>query len=330
MKKNLSDYLVALGVIACSAVLLAALTFALSGWRGGLKGRSLTVEFPDITGIKIHSEVRYAGAPAGRVIGMRLLTAEERLAGSEERRRNAVRVILELAPDVPPIPADTRVIITSDTLLSEKFIGLSAGSPEAGKLDDGAVLYGNGAASFDAVLESIGPFLQSLGPLLESVEETLSGIGPLMTKTGEAVDAIKNGMGDALPRISKLADGLRTTSDAAERALQRIENLVAETEQPIQEDLREVKKTLTQLQSTLRSADQLIGNTDRNLGARMQELSIVLQNLKVVSTYAKELTRTLSEKPNRLIFGGKSKPLPSEAEILRSKKPVRGVEALKR
>jgi hypothetical protein len=31
MKKNLSDYLVALSVIVCSVVLLAALTFALSG-----------------------------------------------------------------------------------------------------------------------------------------------------------------------------------------------------------------------------------------------------------------------------------------------------------
>ncbi len=33
MKRSLSDYLVALFVIACSIVLLAALTFALSGYR---------------------------------------------------------------------------------------------------------------------------------------------------------------------------------------------------------------------------------------------------------------------------------------------------------
>ena len=33
MKRNLSDYFVALFVIACSVVLLAALTFALSGYR---------------------------------------------------------------------------------------------------------------------------------------------------------------------------------------------------------------------------------------------------------------------------------------------------------
>ena len=78
MKKNLSDYLVALSVIACSIVLLAALTFALSGYRLKKPARTLQIQYEDVTGIKIHSEVRYAGAPAGRVIAMRHLTAAER------------------------------------------------------------------------------------------------------------------------------------------------------------------------------------------------------------------------------------------------------------
>ena len=66
MKKNLSDYLVALSVIACSIVLLAALTFALSGYRLKKPSRTLQIQYEDVTGIKVHSEVRYAGAPAGR------------------------------------------------------------------------------------------------------------------------------------------------------------------------------------------------------------------------------------------------------------------------
>ena len=42
MKKNLSDYLVALSVIACSVVLLAALTIALSGFRLKKPSRNFT------------------------------------------------------------------------------------------------------------------------------------------------------------------------------------------------------------------------------------------------------------------------------------------------
>ena len=48
MKRNLSDYLVALSVIACSIVLLGALTFALSGYRLKKPTRTLQINY-DIT-----------------------------------------------------------------------------------------------------------------------------------------------------------------------------------------------------------------------------------------------------------------------------------------
>jgi ABC-type transporter Mla subunit MlaD len=96
MKRNLSDYLVALSVIACSVVLLGALTFALSGYRLKKPTRTLQINYEDVTGIKVNSEVRYAGAPAGRVISLpknakqvrtRRTPCESRLAWMKEFRR---------------------------------------------------------------------------------------------------------------------------------------------------------------------------------------------------------------------------------------------------
>ena len=84
MKRNLSDYIVALSVIACSVVLLAALTMALSGFRLKKPSRTLQIDYEDVTGIKLHSEVRYAGAPAGRVIAMRHLSGEQRSLNCEK------------------------------------------------------------------------------------------------------------------------------------------------------------------------------------------------------------------------------------------------------
>src|SRR5258708_35317671 len=75
MKRNLSDYIVAISVILTSVVLLAALTIALSGYRLKKPTRTLEINYEDVTGIKVHSELRYAGAPAGRVIAMRHLPA---------------------------------------------------------------------------------------------------------------------------------------------------------------------------------------------------------------------------------------------------------------
>src|SRR5437879_6734269 len=94
MKRNLSDYIVAISVIACSIILLGALTIALSGYRLKKPTRTLQINYEDVTGITVHSEVRYAGAPAGRVIAMRHLTAAERTASAN--KKDAVRITISL------------------------------------------------------------------------------------------------------------------------------------------------------------------------------------------------------------------------------------------
>src|SRR6266513_4329410 len=119
MKRNLSDYIVALSVILTSLVLLAALTIALTGYHLKKPTRTLRINYEDVTGIKVNSEVRYAGAPAGRVIAMRHLTAKEREA--LPNKRDAVRVTVRLDEKIPPLPTDVTATLSSDTLLSPKF-----------------------------------------------------------------------------------------------------------------------------------------------------------------------------------------------------------------
>ena len=320
MKKSLTDFVVAFLVIVCSVVLVAALAFTLGGRRSGKNDRTVEIDFADITGIHLHSEVRYAGAPAGSITAVRLLTFEERLqAENDEQQRNAVRVTATLRPEVPPLPADVRTAIGSDTLLSDKFVALTAGTPDGPKLAAGAVLQGQGAAGLDSLLEKIGP-------LLETAEAALRRIEPLLVKTDSAIGVFKDGIGDTLPKVSKLVEGLTQTSDSADAALKRLDKLIDDADEPIKEDLVQLKKLLIQIEQTMGSADQLLSRTDRNLNGRLQELSVVLDNLKVVSTHAKALTQQLAEKPNRLIFSGKAQKLTTEAEILKSRKPLPAVK----
>src|SRR5881227_2617219 len=140
MKRNLSDYIVAISVILCSLVLLAALTFALSGFRLKKPKRTLQINYEDVTGIKVHSEVRYAGAPAGRVITVRHLTAAERAKLSN--KRDAVVVTVELDDGIPPLPADVSATLSADTLLAPKFVALSAGTPGSKTLANNAAIEG--------------------------------------------------------------------------------------------------------------------------------------------------------------------------------------------
>ncbi len=315
MKKNASDYFVALSVIACSLVLLGALTYALGGWKPASRGRTIEIDYADVTGVKLHSEVRYAGAPAGAVTDIRLLTEKERNALPPDKRRNAVRVTVQLDEKLAPLPADVAVGISSDTLLSDKFIALSGGSPDAPRLANAALLQGQSGGSIDDLINSLGPFLKN-------ADAAISGIEPLLKKTGEAVDEVKVGVKNVAQKVGDVATMLKDTSASADTLLKHADAMIADVEGPLKTDLIELRATLTTTQGTLKTANSLLGRTDKNLDARMQELGVVLQNLKVVTTNAKAFTQAIGEKPNRLIFSGKAKPLTPETTILRTTRPV--------
>src|SRR6266513_504371 len=160
MKKNFSDYVVALAVIACSLVLLTALTMALSSFRLKKPTRTLQIDFEDVTGVKLHSEVRYAGALAGRVIEMRHLSRDQR--ESATNKRNAVRVTVSVADEIPPLPADIIATLSSDTLLAPMFVALSAGTPGGEMLANNAAIEGHPAYGLDQITAAAGPLLDNL------------------------------------------------------------------------------------------------------------------------------------------------------------------------
>src|SRR5262249_30066408 len=96
-----SNYIIGAGVVLCSAILLAALSFALTGYSGRAGERKITIDFHDATGITLHPPVRYGGKTAGTVADIRYLTAEERARAVDSE--NAVRVTVLLNDDVPPL-----------------------------------------------------------------------------------------------------------------------------------------------------------------------------------------------------------------------------------
>ena len=288
MKRNLSDYIVALSVIACSAILLTALTIALSGYRLKKPTRTLQIDYEDVTGIKVHSEVRYAGAPAGRVIGMRHLSAGQR--ESAPNKRNAVRVTVSLDENIPPLPADVTATLSSDTLLAPKFVALSAGTPGAETLANNATIEGHPSYGIEQITAAAGPLFENANKLIDNLNGT--------------VTSVRNDLGQFLPKFSPLLDTAKTDMEELQRIIKGLDS---------------VEKNAN---TVFETAGKFIGTTDKQLQDQMKELRVILLNLKVVSTHAKAITEALGEKPNRLIFSGKAKTLTPEAEILKSQKPL--------
>src|SRR5216110_3996128 len=167
MKRNHSDYIVALSVILTSMVLLAALTIALSGYRLKKPTRTLQINYEDVTGIKVNSELRYAGAPAGRVIAMRHLTSKEREA--LPNKKDAVLVTVSLDEKIPPMPTDVTATLSSDTLLSPKFVALSAGTPGGETLANNAAIEGHPAYGIEQLTAGAGPLFENANKLLDNL-----------------------------------------------------------------------------------------------------------------------------------------------------------------
>jgi ABC-type transporter Mla subunit MlaD len=288
MKRNLSDYIVAISVILCSIVLLGALTFALSGYRLKKPTRTLQINYEDVTGIKVNSEVRYAGAPAGRVIAMRHLTAKEREASPN--KKDAVRVTVSLGEGIPPLPTDVTATLSSDTMLSPKFVALSAGTPGGETLANNATIEGHPAYGLEQITAAAGPLFENANRLLDNLSATVTGL--------------KGNLDQFMPKLGPLADSLKMDVDNLQNVITNLDGVAKGADR------------------VFGSADSFIKTTDKQLQEQLKQLHVVLLNLKVVTTHAKALVGSLAEKPNRLIFSGKPSKLTPELEILKSNRAL--------
>src|SRR3989440_987801 len=209
IKRNLSDYLVALSVIACSVVLLGALTFALSGYRLKKPTRTLQINYEDVTGIKVNSEVRYAGAPAGRVIAMRHLTAKEREVSAN--KKDAVRVTVSLNDGIPPLPTDITATLSSDTMLSPKFVALSAGTPGGQTLANNAAIEGHPAYGLEQITAAAGPLFEDANKLLNNLNVTVTNL--------------KKDLDQFTPKLGPLADSLKLDVDNLQNVITNLDGV---------------------------------------------------------------------------------------------------------
>src|SRR5207253_1217901 len=248
LKKNLSDYFVALSVIACSIVLLGALTFALSGYRFNKPARTLQIQYEDVTGIKVHSEVRYAGAPAGRVIAMRHLTAAERAKLSN--KKDAVIVTVELDDGIPPLPIDVTATLSADTLLAPKFVALSAGTPSGQTLANNAAIEGHPAYGIEQITAAAGPLFENANRLLDTLNVTVTDL--------------KGDLGDFMPKISPLLDSLKTDAEELQKVVKGLDDIEGKAG------------------SAIGAANNFITATDKQLQEQLRQLHVTLLNLKVI------------------------------------------------
>ncbi len=336
--KRSSDWLIALAVIACSVALLAALTVALTGNPFARPTRTLRVQLPDITGLQTSSLVKYAGATAGTIRTVRILTPAERLASSDSA--NAIELTLAIANGVPEFSGGTSATVSANTLLADKFVLLSAGDPAAPPLENNALIPGLPPTTIDSLVQTIDQSLRGLETLLPGDDDSvlpglIESVNSLLTEARATVtqlDALVASAGTTLTS----ADGLLVTADAslssADTTLADARNLIAKTDALVAGDTDSLQSLIADLTTAADRIDALAARAARliddnadNLDATLADARIATENLKVTATYAKALTLSLTKRPQQLLWGPGRNPIrvPAEGEILSAEQSIR-------
>ena len=142
-----------------------------------------------------------------------------------------MRVTVLLDEGLPPIPKDVVACLGSDTLLSEKFVALDAGTAGGTTLADGAVVQGLSSPTFDDLM-------RHGGDMVHSVEQ--------MLPRGEA--------GHCQSHTQNLQSGDRGLQDMATDAkamLAKLSKILDSTEKMLNYTEPELHKSLAQIPTVL-------------------------------------------------------------------------------
>ena len=321
LNKKSGDGWIALSVVACSIVLFIALALGLSGSTFVRDAHRLRVRFPDVTGIVVSSRVKYAGAPAGTVSAIRILTADER----KETASNLVEVTLLLHADVPPLPKDAQISIAADTLLSDKFVLINAGSPNGPMVGPDDILQGLAPTTFDQLARDADDAINVLRRMVAGGEP--AGARDLVARLQKILSLAESTLTDIKPIIGN-ADGLvndaRTTLSGARSAIKEAQSaavdahrILSDNKDRISRTVDKVASTATAFESLAKRGESLLRDNQASIARTLADFRITGENLKVTSAYSKFLLRDLAAHPNRLLWGNNPKtPHPSEDQIL--------------
>lgn len=123
--------------------------------------------FNDAQGVAPDTLIRVSGIEVGRVasVGLDERNRVHVVIAVEERHRSVVRT-------------DSQASLGSLSLLGKPSIQISAGSPEAPLLPDGATIATKEPKSLDEILQELDPVLESLKITIEGVSEIVTAMQP--------------------------------------------------------------------------------------------------------------------------------------------------------
>lgn len=204
MKENKSNAIIALGTVAAAILMALALSFAIGKWSFGNSGYEITVDFPSATGISVNSEVKYAGAPVGRVQAIKLIPRKDQTQDPLTKAYNCVAIVVTIDNGIE-IGDDAKVTLKQDGLgISAPYILFMPGTNHDSKLlTNGDTLQGTQA--FD-----LADLVQPAGEALTQARNLVNQLQPVLGR----LDKLSVNMETSLPPLFDNANKFLTDGDS--------------------------------------------------------------------------------------------------------------------
>ncbi len=224
------------------------------------------MDFEQVAGLSVQSQVRVAGVKVGTV-------DEIRLEGGK------ARVIIGLPMDVP-VYADASVQLSSLGILGEKYVDLNQGKPAAGLMAKNGVI----------------PSRQ--GPSLDDLMETLASIGKdVKGITGALNESI--GGEEGQQKLDEIVDNIRVLTGEFRSMAQENHGAINATmanAQAISAELRErLPRMAQQFENLARNLNEMVADGRPEMKGMMSDVRKLAQNFQSTS----ENLRLITDKINR-------------------------------
>lgn len=205
MKENQTNAIIAISCVVGAIFMAAALSYAIGKWSFGNHGYELHIQFPNATGIAANSQVKYAGAPAGRVKDVHLIPRKDQTQDPLTHQFNCVEVVVDVNNDIE-IGNDSTAVIKQDGIgLAAKYVLLTPGPDHNSKpLADGDRLQGE-------VPFELTDLIEPAGVVMDDAKNMITKLGPMMDR----FDSLSQKMETDLPPMLANANKFLVDGDGA-------------------------------------------------------------------------------------------------------------------
>lgn len=289
--------------------LLIGTVFALTGFfsRGDTKYHSF---FKNAGGLRPGAEVRYAGGPpVGRIEDVR----------NDPRDATRMEIVFRVHRDIP-VKTDSATTITSNSPLSDNYLGIVPGSNAAPRAQDGAELKSIpyvGFSDLEAQLNDLGPqakvLLNNLNQRVTELQVTVARVNDLLNDRNRenigasvanvrglleenrpALHATIDNVNEASAKIAPLLDDLKKTNAEAQKTIDNLNGTLTDNRPDVRKSVEDLRRLLT-------TANDVTDQLNRTLSSNGENIDEILNNFREASLNLRELTQTLKQRPYTLL-----------------------------